>query len=228
MARVTVEDCLEFVDNRFKLVLLASKRARQLAMGMEPLVEWENDKPTVVSLREIEQGLVNEEMMKAALAEPVEEESEYNEDDLAAALHAEISRELNQPAPGTSLSAPQAESVSEESTQNFSNTFFTRALEAAAKNENESSESLQTSGAELDISKDKLPTEELPSVDTETPNIFGGMAEQEAASSAEESTSVDKEVSESGQDQGFSTYSNEESSSSNEDDPSSTEGGQGF
>ena len=54
MARVTVEDCLENVDNRFELVLIASKRARQLATGgKEPFVEWENDKPTVVALREI-------------------------------------------------------------------------------------------------------------------------------------------------------------------------------
>ena len=53
MARITVEDCLDNVDNRFQLVLVASRRARQLAMGAEPLVPWENDKPTVVALREI-------------------------------------------------------------------------------------------------------------------------------------------------------------------------------
>ncbi len=53
MARITVEDCLDNVDNRFHLVLVASRRARQLAMGIEPLVPWENDKPTVVALREI-------------------------------------------------------------------------------------------------------------------------------------------------------------------------------
>ena len=109
MARVTVEDCLEHVENRFKLVLLASKRARQLSLGTEPLVEWENDKPTVVALREIEHGLVNEEMMQAALAEPVEEELPFDEDDLAAALHAEISRELNQPPPEGQVSSQQTE-----------------------------------------------------------------------------------------------------------------------
>lgn len=53
MARVTVEDCLEKVDNRFQLVLTAAKRARQLAMGHEPRVPWDGDKPTVVALREI-------------------------------------------------------------------------------------------------------------------------------------------------------------------------------
>ena len=53
MARITVEDCLQNVDNLFDLVLLAAKRSRQLANGAEARVEWENDKPTVVALREI-------------------------------------------------------------------------------------------------------------------------------------------------------------------------------
>lgn len=67
MARITVEDCLEHVDNRFELVLLATKRARQLAFGtVEPLVPWDNDKATVVALREIATGEINEEMIKAA------------------------------------------------------------------------------------------------------------------------------------------------------------------
>ena len=60
MARVTVEDCLENVENRFQLVMVASKRARQLVMsGMEPHVAWENDKPTVVALREIAEGYID-------------------------------------------------------------------------------------------------------------------------------------------------------------------------
>ena len=58
MARVTVEDCLEHVDNRFDLVLLATKRARQLSRGVDPLLPWENDKPTVVALREIADGFI--------------------------------------------------------------------------------------------------------------------------------------------------------------------------
>lgn len=58
MARITVEDCLENVDNRFQLVLVAAKRARQLANGAEPCVPRENDKPTVISLREIASGFV--------------------------------------------------------------------------------------------------------------------------------------------------------------------------
>ena len=58
MARITVEDCLENIPNLFELVLVASKRARSLANGAEPSVEWENDKPTVVALREIAEGHV--------------------------------------------------------------------------------------------------------------------------------------------------------------------------
>jgi DNA-directed RNA polymerase subunit omega len=58
MARVTVEDCLENVENRFQLVLVASKRARQLMLGAEPCVDREHDKPTVLALREIEGGFV--------------------------------------------------------------------------------------------------------------------------------------------------------------------------
>jgi len=56
MARITVEDCLARVDNRFELVLIAARRARDLALGHEALVPWENDKPTVVALRELADG----------------------------------------------------------------------------------------------------------------------------------------------------------------------------
>lgn len=58
MARLTVEDCLERVGNRYDLVLLASKRARQISLGASPLVSSDNDKPTVVALREIAEGLI--------------------------------------------------------------------------------------------------------------------------------------------------------------------------
>lgn len=62
MARVTIEDCLKKIPNRFHLVLVAAKRARQLAMGSaEPTVPWGNDKPTVVALREIAQGFLGED-----------------------------------------------------------------------------------------------------------------------------------------------------------------------
>jgi len=85
MARITVEDCLDHVDNRFDLVLLATKRARQLAAGVDPLVPWENDKPTVVALREIAEGLITEQVI-----EEQEQVSESTEDELLIALGEEL------------------------------------------------------------------------------------------------------------------------------------------
>ncbi len=76
MARITVEDCLDHVDNRFQLVLLASRRARQLARGVEPLIEWKNDKPTVVALREIAEGKVGSEVLDQPLFESWEHDIE--------------------------------------------------------------------------------------------------------------------------------------------------------
>ena len=65
MARVTVEDCLEHVDNRFELVMVSSRRARQIATGgKDPLVPIENDKPTVLALREIAAGLIDASILK--------------------------------------------------------------------------------------------------------------------------------------------------------------------
>ncbi len=67
MARITVEDCLDNVENRFELVLVATKRARQLAMsGAEPMVPWSNDKPTVVALREIANGFITRTILTEA------------------------------------------------------------------------------------------------------------------------------------------------------------------
>ena len=65
MARVTVQDAVEVVGNRFDMILLATDRARDLANGTkEPKVDWDNDKPTVVALREIEEGLISKEIME--------------------------------------------------------------------------------------------------------------------------------------------------------------------
>ena len=64
MARITVEDCLENVDNRFELVLVAARRTRQLQLGHDPLVPEDRDKHTVIALREIAEGLVTSEILK--------------------------------------------------------------------------------------------------------------------------------------------------------------------
>jgi DNA-directed RNA polymerase subunit omega len=69
MARITVEDCLSNVDNRFHLVLVATKRARQLSHGVQSHLDWENDKPTVLALREIAAGLVGPSVLDEVVAE---------------------------------------------------------------------------------------------------------------------------------------------------------------
>jgi len=87
MARVTVQDAVEKVGNRFDLVLLASKRARQLATGgKEPLVPWDNDKPTVVAIREIEQDKIDaayvaaEDKRVVHIAPTIEETPDFSMD----------------------------------------------------------------------------------------------------------------------------------------------------
>lgn len=99
MARVTVEDCLSNVDNRFQLVLVATKRARQISLGSTALVDEENDKPTVIALREIAEGLVTRDILNDPIEEEIlefvtEEEEETSEpaelDALTAVLQAEL------------------------------------------------------------------------------------------------------------------------------------------
>ena len=82
MARVTVEDCLSRIDNRFQLVLVATKRARQIAMGATPLVEEENDKPTVIALREIAEGNIDESIMDDVSAQEHVGESLVSDEEL--------------------------------------------------------------------------------------------------------------------------------------------------
>jgi DNA-directed RNA polymerase subunit omega len=87
MARITVEDCLEHVDNRFELVLLAARRARQISRGADPLVPEDNDKPTVIALREIAENLVTDVSM---------EEMETRQEMAAIASEEELAKEIAQ------------------------------------------------------------------------------------------------------------------------------------
>ena len=64
MARITVEDCVEKIGNTFEMVLVAAKRARRLAHGADALVELENDKPTVIALREIAEGHITPSILE--------------------------------------------------------------------------------------------------------------------------------------------------------------------
>ena len=85
MARVTVEDCIEHVDSLFDLVLLASHRAKVLSSGNEPLVPIDNDKNTVIALREIaEKKLTSDELKEDVIKsyQLIQEKEEENEDHL--------------------------------------------------------------------------------------------------------------------------------------------------
>jgi len=147
MARITVEDCLDHVDNRFELVMIGSKRARQIATGGRPaLVPEENDKPTVIALREIEAGLVTAAILtekpqdyeildasedepemdadaaviaaiEAALApEGAADPEEAVEPDLAAALEAAMAAEATNTAEAHTAEAPETPAAPEEPT----------------------------------------------------------------------------------------------------------------
>ncbi len=89
MARITVEDCLDHVDNRFDLVLLATRRARQLAGGVEPLLPWQNDKPTVMALREVAAGVLSDEVLEEQVVEE-EDATKTVEQALAEELAADL------------------------------------------------------------------------------------------------------------------------------------------
>lgn len=93
MARITVQDCLEHVDNRFQLVLLATKRARQLSNGVEPFLPWAKDKATVLALREIAAGYINPSQIEEPRTE-IQDIAKSLEDALAEELAASVAKDI--------------------------------------------------------------------------------------------------------------------------------------
>lgn len=113
MARITVEDCLQHVKNRFELVMVAAKRARQLMRGsVDPTVPWENDKATVVALREIANGHTDFsdaheiDMVPQAPVSVIEHEEEHDEED-------SIEESIEEPTDESSPTFPPETSASE-------------------------------------------------------------------------------------------------------------------
>tara|TARA_B100002019_G_scaffold280654_1_gene283831 strand:+ start:1097 stop:1525 length:429 start_codon:yes stop_codon:yes gene_type:complete len=129
VARITVEDCLEKVENRFHLVRVASKRARQLMLGKTPTLEWDNDKPTVVALREIASGNINEEMLDAATQAEKEEEN-FSQSEVDAELSELISADNLE-----STEASDQEPSAEESTATASESQESLISETLSDNE---------------------------------------------------------------------------------------------
>lgn len=124
MARVTVEDCLENVSNIFELVLIASKRTRQLSKGADPLVPTEGDKVTVIALREIAAGLIDKSILeehKIPLKIVAEEISEISQEIINETQQTEIEVEAEVEAgvetKSESESTPELESESEPASQ---------------------------------------------------------------------------------------------------------------
>ena len=114
MARITVEDCLENVDNRFELVMVSSKRSRQIQTGgKDPLVSVDNDKPTVLALREIAEGLIDASIL---IAKPpsVELEEMSQEADAANAENAEAAGEADDTATASAEEASEETAETEE------------------------------------------------------------------------------------------------------------------
>lgn len=93
MARITVQDCLEHVDNRFELVLIATRRARQLSNGVEPMLPWAKDKATVLALREIAGGLITPERLEDQPA-ATREQAKSLEEALAEELAASVAKDI--------------------------------------------------------------------------------------------------------------------------------------
>ena len=93
MARITVEDCIDKFDSRFELVLVASNRARKLHSGEEPTVERDNDKNTVIALREIADETISAEIFKQNLVEEYQTVSPIDEEELALEFNEDIAND---------------------------------------------------------------------------------------------------------------------------------------
>ena len=121
MARVTVEDCLDKIPNRFDLVVLAARRARDLTLGRAPFVERENDKPTVIALREIAEGKIDLDYLSVQEASPVdmlgkpapESGPTDTDEELAALLMEDADGEDEEEEPETVADAEAAEAEAE-------------------------------------------------------------------------------------------------------------------
>jgi DNA-directed RNA polymerase subunit omega len=112
MARITVEDCLENVDNRFELVMVSSKRSRQIQTGgKDPLVSVDNDKPTVIALREIAEGLIDASIL---LARPPSVELEELAAEVSEEISAEVSAETSEASAIEEASAEESAPLEEE------------------------------------------------------------------------------------------------------------------
>ena len=131
MARITVEDCIDKFDSRFELVLVASNRARKLHSGEEPTVERDNDKNTVIALREIADETISADEFKQHLVEeyqtvsPMDEEElglEFNEDNINDEMYSDKETAVSENTDGAGISESHSEDISEKNNEMESET----------------------------------------------------------------------------------------------------------
>lgn len=166
MARVTVEDCIEVVNNRFQLVLMSSQRARDIGAGQTPFVDRDNDKNTVIALREIADRLVDFEELEAHIARGVNRRTEATEeDDILANIQSE-----------GWLNTDQTGEITDSGGSSIEEIEFQAAEDQKAANEegDEASEAAEGEDApvptldEMDDEEIKQAAEEIPDVDEDT------------------------------------------------------------
>ena len=177
MARVTVEDCIDKVDSPYELVLVAKERATQLNSGIEPTLDRDNDKNTVISLREIaEEKIKVDDLVEAAVyklrkhVEQIEDSSEEDEivgDDFENLYKGEISKSGVPILPSKrARKVPEKIQVSKEDLAELQNSTEEQSIESEPSSES-------TEAQEEDVSLDNLKDEEIASEeqkDSETSN----------------------------------------------------------
>lgn len=125
MARVTVEDCVEEIPNRFELVVLASERAKNIASGAPLTIERDNDKNPVVALREIAIGNINAEFLRELQIASLQKNNkvdEVPEENLFAEAQESIGEEIDYSDVGEDMFSPDAE-LTQESDSDFGDSF---------------------------------------------------------------------------------------------------------
>ena len=123
MARITVEDCIDKFDSRFELVLVAANRARKLYSGEEPTVERDNDKNSVIALREIADETISAEIFKQNLVEEYQTVSPFDEEELALEFNEENTDDEAESEKLSEVSAETDETdISEADSEDYSET----------------------------------------------------------------------------------------------------------
>ena len=171
MARVTVEDCIEVINNRFQLVLNASQRARDIGAGQTPLVDRDNDKNTVIALREIAERLVDFDELEAHIARGVNRRTEATaEDDILANIQSE-----------GWLNSDQVGEITDSEGSSIKEIEFEEAQQQAEEGEEAPVPTL-----------DEMDDEEIKQAAEDTPDELSGDTAEDIAEEVEEEAATEK------------------------------------